>query len=171
MEYLIIQISRIIFLAILLLDLGLTNIVSVPSFLNPLKCPQKSIIGFREKKINLQTLCYHSITRSVTLHQFVSKFRRHVIKYYWIWQVIYWRLHACRKMASFVIFSQNRTDTVSATVLHYAQEYSISIQKDCPDGSKMADLLSRNLTLSTENLAPPGGKFKIGNFVLQLQLQ
>ena len=35
----------------------------------------------------------------------------------------------------------------------------------------MADLPSWNLTLNTENLAPPGGKFKIGNFVLHFQLQ
>ena len=32
------------------------------------------------------------------------------------------------------------------------------------DPKKMADLLSRNLTLSTENVAPPGGKFKISNY-------
>ena len=36
---------------------------------------------------------------------------------------------------------------------------------------KMVDLLSRSLPLSTENLATPGGKFKIGNFILHLQLQ
>ena len=37
------------------------------------------------------------------------------------------------------------------------------------DPKKMADLLSRNLTLSTENLAPPGGKFKICNLILHFQ--
>ena len=31
------------------------------------------------------------------------------------------------------------------------------------DPKKMADLLSRNLTLSTEYLVPPGGKFKNAN--------
>ena len=38
------------------------------------------------------------------------------------------------------------------------------------DPKKMAVLLSRNFTLSTKILVPPGGKFKIGNFILSFQL-
>ena len=55
----------------------------------------------------------------------------------------------------------------------FARIFNIAILKGLPRWTKknMVDLLSRSLTLSTENLATPGGKFKIGNFILHLQLQ